>query len=225
MGFEDRSNRTRKLGLLSALALAGLLVALVLNVAAAPAASASACPSFRVLHNDRIGPASLPAGSYAVTVAPSSGLTCAATAKLFARFLADYDGILPRPWQVVAQGSGKASFARGGVSGFSVALVSRGGGGSNPSIGALCNGTFTVNNTTAIGLLTFPKGGYLLYIPARSGISCRRASLLFTRFLGSPGGVLPAPWRLLSQTATFFKPANPTRSAFRVEPLAGAGPA
>jgi hypothetical protein len=225
MGLGERSNRKQKLGILSALVLSGLLVALALNLAAAPAAGAPACPSFRVLHNDRIGPASLPAGSYSVTVAPSSGLTCAATTKLFARFLADYDGILPRPWQVVAQGSGKAAFARGGVTGFSVALVSRGGGGNNPSIGALCNGTFTVNSTTTVGSLTFPGGRYLLYIPARSGISCRRASLLFTRFLGSPGGVLPAPWRLLNQTATFFKPANPTRSAFRVEPLAGPGPA
>jgi hypothetical protein len=225
VGLGDRSAQRQKLGILSTLALSALLVALALNAAAAPAASTPACPSFRVLHNDRIGPASLPAGSYSVTVAPSSGLSCAATTKLFARFLADYDGILPRPWQVVAQGSGKAAFARGGVTGFSVALVSRGGGGNNPGIGALCNGTFTVNSTTTVGPLTFPKGRYLLYIPARSGISCRRASLLFTRFLGAPGGILPAPWRALNQTATFFKPANPTRSAFRVEPLAGAGPA
>jgi hypothetical protein len=35
-------------------------------------------------------------------------------------------------------------------------------------------------------------------------------------------GTLPYPWRLLNQTATFYKPAHPERSAFRIEPIAGA---
>jgi hypothetical protein len=39
-----------------------------------------------------------------------------------------------------------------------------------------------------------------------------------TRFLSTPGGRLLAPWRLKNQTATFFKPEHPMRSAFRVEP-------
>ena len=54
---------------------------------------------------------------------------------------------------------------------------------------------------------------------------CNRATILFTRFLGQPEGMLPFPWRVNSQTATFFKPAHPQRSAFRIEPLNGAGPA
>jgi hypothetical protein len=215
------------LGAWLALALLALLSLLALNVAAAPAAAGAACPSFRVLHNDRIGPASLPAGSYTVTPAATSGISCASASQLFARFLEDYDGVLPQPWRVIAQGAGKASFARGTQPGFSVARSSGGGegGNDNPVLGKLCSGTFTVNAGTVVGPLSFPRGQYLLYIPARSLISCHRASVLFTRFLAQPGGTLPFPWRLLNQTATFFKPAHPLRSAFRVEPLAGSGPA
>ena len=207
----------------------GFALALALVLLAAGAGSASAavtsCPSFRVLHNDRIGPANLPAGSYTLTPAASSGLGCAAISQLFTRFLEDYDGVLPTPWRVVAQGTGKASFTRGGQPGFSVARTSGGGeGGNNPSLGQLCPGSFTVNADATVGPLEFPRGQYLLYIPARSLISCNRASILFTRFLAQPGGRLPFPWRLQNQTATFFKPAHPLRSAFRVEPLNGAGP-
>jgi hypothetical protein len=187
-------------------------------------AGAASCPAFRVLHADRIGAASFPAGSYAVTTPASGGVTCASASRLFARFLQDYDGVLPRPWTVVAEGSGRASFKQGAALGFSVRLGGGGGGGGgggNPLLGSLCPGSFTVNASARVGPLLFPKGPYLLYIPARSGISCNRASVLFTRFLSAPGGRLPSPWRLKNQTATFFKPENPTRSAFRVEPLAG----
>lgn len=198
-------------------ALAGLAL-----TAAAPA-SAATCPSFSVLHNDRIGPASFPAGSYEVTVEP--GLSCKAASQLFARFLEDYDGVLPRPWRVVAEGSGTASFVNGsGGAGFTVSRISGGGGGGegNNVLGKLCPGSFTVNAGSRVGPLLFPKGQYLVYIPPRSGISCRRASVLFTRFLAEPGGTLPFPWRLKNQTATFYKPAHPERSAFRIEPIAGA---
>jgi len=182
-------------------------------------ASAAACPSFKVLHDDRIGAVSLPAGSY--EVAPDTGLSCQAASQLLARFLQDWDGNLPKPWRAVAEGSGKASFTRGGLPGFSVSRTSGGGGGGNSELGRLCPGNFTVNAGSYIGPLFFVRGPYLLYIPSRSGITCRRASVLFTRFLGAPGGMLPAPWQVKTQTATFFKPSNPLRSAFRVEPANG----
>ncbi len=179
------------------------------------------CPSFEVLHNDRIGAASLPAGTYAVTP-EDSGLSCAATSQLFARFLADYDGNLPAPWKVVPQGTGKAAFSRANQAGFSVARTGgSAAGGGNPLIGALCPGTFTVNAKAVVGPLLFPRGRYLLYRPAGTGITCNRAAVLFTRFLSQPGGRLPFPWKLKNQTATFYKSSNPVRSAFRVEPLAG----
>jgi hypothetical protein len=210
-------------------ALASVVVAalavLAVGASAAPAITPVSCPAFQVLHDDRIGPASLPAGSYRIETAPAADLTCAAASKLFARFLEDYDGKLPAPWRVVAQGSGKASFNQGGRAGFTVTRTGSGGGGEagNRALGALCRASFMVNSNVALGPLTFRKGEYLLYIPAGSGITCNRAAVLFARLLSSPGGRLPAPWRLESQTATFFKTQSPVRSAFRVEPLAGSG--
>ncbi|HET7589705.1 MAG TPA: hypothetical protein VFK14_05920 [Solirubrobacterales bacterium] len=210
----------KKLVAYAGLALAAALAALALT-AAAPA-SAAGCPAFKVLHNDRIGPATLPAGSYEVVVEP--GLSCQIASQLFARFLEDYDGVLPKPWRVVAEGTGKASFTRGSLPSFSVSRIGGGeneGSGGDNILGRLCSGTFTVNAGSRVGPLVFPKGQYLLYLPPRSGITCRRASVLFTRFLAAPDGTLPYPWRLKNQTATFYKPAHPTRSAFRIEPLNG----
>lgn len=204
------------------LAIGAALVFLALSSAAAPAATVGACPSFRVLHNDRIGPANLPAGSYSVTPAASSGLACSQASAFFTRFLEDYDGVLPTPWRVIAQGTGKASFARGDRAGFSVARTGNEEEESNPSLGKLCAGTYTVNHRTIVGPLAFNKGRYLLYTPPGSLISCRRASVLFTRFLGLPGGRLPFPWQLVNQTATFYKSGHQVRSAFRIEPYAGA---
>lgn len=205
----------RKLALVPLLALA--LVAL----GGAGQALAAGCPSFKVLHNDRIGPASLPAGNYTITLGSRADLNCYSASQLFTRFLEDYDGNLPGGWSVSAQGTGKASFRKAGVLGFSVA---KGGKEENvePTLGQLCPGTFTVNATAKVGPLTFRRGGYLLYLPPLSALSCNRASVLFTRFLGS-GGTLPSPWKVTAQTATFFKPAHPRRSAFRVEPLGGVG--
>ncbi len=210
-----------------ALGALGLLAVLASALAARPAPAAATpttCPGFRVLHDDRIGAAVFPAGTYTVTL-QASNLTCRSSAGLFARFLEDYDGVLPKPWTVANEGPGKASFLRNGtVPGFAVEQTGNGGeeGGANPALGKLCPGTFTVNSTTVVGPLRFTKGAFLIYLPAGSGITCSRAAVLFTRFLGA-GGKLPPPWKLSSQTATFYKPASPTRSAFRIEPLSGAG--
>lgn len=211
----------RKLALVPFLVAALLLVASAGTAVALPAAPT--CPSFRVLHDDRIGPAILPAGSYTIAGAAAAGLTCAQASTLFARFLEDYDGVLPKPWTVRAEGRGKASFVRPGAGGFSVSRNSGGEEEGRSPLGALCAGAFTVNAGTRVGPLLFPKGGYLLYRPPNSAIGCRRASILFTRFLGAPAGQLPTPWRVIAQTATFYKPAHPKRSAFRVEPVGGAG--
>jgi hypothetical protein len=198
---------------------AALVVALATLALGGASASAAACPSFKVLHDDRIGAVVLPAGNYEVTV--SAGLSCPASSKLFARFLSDWDGTLPKPWRATAEGSGKATFKGGSLS-FSVRLAGGGGGGGgNTEIGKLCPGTFTVNAGGDVGPLYFANGQYLLYIPTRSAITCRRSSVLFTRFLAAPAGMLPDPWQVKTQTATFFKPAHPLRSAFRVEPANG----
>jgi hypothetical protein len=221
--FEPRRGR------IALVALLGMLAAVALAIAAHPAGAAptmvpppaKTCPGFRVLHNDRIGAAVFPAGTYTVTN-EASGLTCKSSAELFARFLEDYDGVLPKPWTVSPESSGNASFLSGGGAGFSVSLTKKEEGGTNPDLGTLCPNKFTVNSTTVVGPLRFTKGAFLIYLPKGSGITCNRASVLFTRFLGA-GGQLPSPWKLLNQTATFYKPSNPTRSAFRIEPLSGSG--
>ncbi len=213
MGPVRTTSRNRLAASLS-LALVAALSLLAL-IGSAPAAAAT-CPSFKVLHDDRIGPASLPAGNYEIKV--KAGLSCEEGSKLFARFLQDWDGNLPKPWRVVAEGSGKASFTQAGQPGFSVERVGGGGGGGNNELGKLCTDDYTVNAGGDVGPLFFARGQYALYIPPKSAITCRRASILFTRFLASPGGQLPFPWRVKTQTATFYKPAHPLRSAFRVDP-------
>jgi hypothetical protein len=213
----------RRWSLLAALGLAALAAALLALAAGAAPAGAATCPTFKVLHDDRIGAADLPAGNYSVTT-DDVGLGCARASQLFARFLEDYDGNLPVPWKIAPQDSGKAAFSRAGQGGFAVARIGGGEeeGGNNPLIGKLCANPFTVNAGAQVGSLYFPKGRYLLYQPAGTGISCNRAAVLFTRFLAQPGGRLPFPWKLKNQTATLYKSSNPTRSAFRVEPFTGA---
>lgn len=198
-------------------ALAAMAITAPQAAAAAPKAQASAaCPSFRVLHNDRIGPAVLPAGNYAV-VPKGLGLTCASASKLFTRFLQDYDGKLGGGWQVIAQGKGKARLDRNGTPGFRVER--NGGGGNTPSnYGSVCPGQFRVLNDDTIGPLSFPKGGYRLVIPRGSIITCQNASKLFSQFLNRPDGILPKNWRLKPTIALFYKPANPKRKKFRVDP-------
>ena len=224
--FEPRPGRV------ALLALIGLLVAMALAFAARPAGAVGAptnmptptktCPGFRVLHDDRIGAAVFPAGTYTITT-EAPGLTCKSSAELFARFLEDFDGVLPKPWTVAPESSGNASFLAALGAGFRVSLTKKGEeGGKNPDLGTLCPGTFSVNSTTVVGALRFTKGKFLIYLPSGSGLTCANASSLFTRFLGA-GGPLPSPWKQVNQTATFFKPANPTRSAFRIEPLNGSG--
>lgn len=201
------------------LAIAALLGALALSAATAAPAGAATCPGFRVLHNDRIGAASFPAGSYTIT---TTTLSCSQTSTLFARFLQDWDGNLPGTWRVTPKGSGKATFSNASGLSFSVARNGREEEENGPSpSGRLCAKPYNVNNDKQLGPLLFEEGQYLIYQPARSLISCRRASVLFTRFLGQMGSRLPFPWRLTNQTATFYKPEHPVRSAFRVEPAGG----
>lgn len=229
--FEPRRSRAALVALgalVAALALAWTFAARPAGAAQAPAPAAKACPGFRVLHNDRVGAAVFPAGRYTIKL-ENSALDCKTGAALFARFLEDFDGILPTPWKVAPESSGEAAFLRGGRPGFSVALAKRQTSGeieregaTNPDLGTLCRNPFTVNHTTVIRPLRFTKGQFLIYLPAGSTINCDQAVVLFQRFLGASPN-LPSPWKLTNQTATFYKPASPTRSAFRIEPLSGAG--
>jgi hypothetical protein len=240
-GFQAISRNEPRRIRAALIALGALIAAVALAIAARPAAAApmpatgpapatgaKTCPSFRVLHNDRIGPAVFPAGNYTITLENAS-LDCKTGGELFARFLEDFDGVLPTPWKVQPESSGKASFVRGALPGFSVELTKRQTSGeiekegaTNPDLGTLCRNPFTVNHTTTLRPLRFTKGQFLIYLPPGSTINCEQAVSLFQRFLGNSPNV-PSPWKLTSQTATFYKPASPRRSAFRIEPLSGSG--
>lgn len=199
----------------------------ILSIAALlPAASASAqaptvCPAtFQVLHNDSIGNLKLPAGHYQVTV--RGGLSCPASTEWLARFLEDWDGVLPRPWKLNVRAQ---SFTRGnsGV-GFSVVRVATpsggGGGGRHPGYGKLCPGTFRVLHNDRIGSLQLPKGPYTITLLSLTGPSCAQASRLFTNFLDNDFvGILPRPWGLDPQTGTFRRGAG--NFGFRVKPAGG----
>ena len=78
------------------------------------------CPgTFRVLHNDRIGRLRVGQGPVPDHPAERRGLSCQGASRLFASFLQDFTGALPRPW-VVNAGTGTFSRGRGSSTGFRV---------------------------------------------------------------------------------------------------------
>jgi hypothetical protein len=190
----------RVMGTACAVVCAFGLAAVALPTGATAASSSTSCPAtFQVLHNDRIGAMSLPAGAYTIR---TTNLSCSSASALFSRFLADFDGVLPRPWTGNAS---TKSFSNGSGSGFSVKLV-RGvtpPGPPTPARPVTCAGTFSVLANDRIGSISLPKGQYTIKLMSR-GLSCSAASSFFARFLDSPSGV-PAPWTISGSTgrATF----------------------
>lgn len=179
-----------RVGLLTAVTAAFAASAAVATATAAPVATTAAtrCPAtFQVLHNDRIGAMSLPAGAYYVTV---NKLTCAQASTLFADFLQDYDGDLPYPWR----GNASAKSFTNGSASFSVKLASP-APPAPPTPGKVvtCPGTFSVLHNDRIGSVPFPRGQYQLKV--QRGLTCSQASSQFALFLDQPRGV-NAPWTL-----------------------------
>ncbi|MBN8866341.1 MAG: hypothetical protein J0H98_02190 [Solirubrobacterales bacterium] len=210
----NASNWTRKYAKYSVTAVLALLAVVVLLVdgqtETAKAAPAS-CPKFRVVHNDKIGNVSFPAGYYDVTLLNSSRLTCAQSTKLFQEFLQDWDGKLRSPW-VLTQSGNKRTFSagRGSDKGFTATPSNGGGGGGGGgSTGASCPGYFTVVRSDSIGSFYVPAGRYRISLLS-SRLSCSKATNLFQEFLLDFDGKLPKPWRLSKASATFYKSTNPT---------------
>lgn len=180
----------------------------------------SACPgTFQVLHNDRIGTFAIPKGDYRITLLSAGRISCSQASAYFARFLQDYDGILPRPWLLDRE---TGSFMRGARNvGFRIkelvgpAHPSGGGSGVHPT-GNRCPSTFRVQHNDRIGKLRLRKGPYRITLIGKR-ISCARASQLFTSFLQDFDGDLPKPWRLNVQTATFTRGGSGS-TGFRVKP-------
>jgi hypothetical protein len=175
--------------------------------ASAQASAALNCPTFRVLHNDRIGKINLPAGTYNVTVLDDRRLQCRAASKLFTRFLQDWDGVLPYPWVGRPNGVGKATFRRGSSSatGFRVARTGGGGGGGGGGVRQTCPGTFQVLHNDRIGSFYIPKGQYRITLLNNQRFTCPQAVRKFQEFLLDYDGHLPHPWALNRNTATFYR--------------------
>ena len=91
-----------------------------------------------------------------------------------------------------------------------------GGGGHHPKNGRFCPGTFSVLHNDHIGKLQLPKGKYWIILLQKNGLTCSRASTLFSRFLDSTSGKLPNPWQVNPQTAKFRR--GPHGNGFRVKP-------
>ena len=190
------------------------LAALASLTVAAPGASAASphCSStFSVLHNDRIGALRLPAGEYDITLIRQNRITCARASQLFARFLQDFDGTLPRAWRLNVRRARFVNTRRG--FGFSVAPNSSGGGGGgqHPGGNHVRCPTFRVLNDDRIAGVTFPQGTYAM--TALGGMPCSQASSTFRGFLQNNQTALPRGWRLDSRTGTFSR----TDSTFRFQ--------
>jgi hypothetical protein len=180
------------------------------------------CPAFfRVLHNDRIGRLRLRAGNYRITLVSVGRLSCARASRLFAAFLQDFDGRLPRPWFLDVQ---TGTFLRGSAHvGFRVKRasgnpVNPSGGGTHPSNGRRCRGTFRVLNNDRIGSLRLPRGPYIITLLRGRGLSCAGASRRFRSFLNDFEGDLPSPWVVRARTGTFTR-GRRSRTGFRVKPV------
>ena len=196
-----------------------VLVACLAGTALAPAPASAqagapaACPgTFEVLHNDRIGSLSLPAGAYVITVLDSAELSCSDASELFTQFLQDWDGRLPRPWVIDVA---SASFRRGDSSiGFSVAQSSP--TPPAPPSRRVCPGYFTVLHNDHIGAFAIRAGRYRITLLSVSRFSCSQASRALARFLQDYDGVLPRPWFLDPSTGTFAR--GSLHVGFRIKP-------
>jgi hypothetical protein len=205
---------------------AALTAAALLSLAAPAAAQSTAapCPTFRVLHDDRIGQLQLAAGTYAVTVDTPGSLSCSQAASLFRQFLQDFDGNLFDGWSVNAR---RSSFSRRGQS-FSVAPAT-----PTPSpaptpapaptpFDGRCPATFRVLHDDRVGRLVLPAGQYTITLLSAGRLSCARATRLFARFLQDYDGNLPGRWFVDPETASFLR--GSVHHGFRVEPVAAPAP-
>ena len=171
---------------------------------------------FTVLHNDRIGSFSIPRGRYRITLLGYAGVSCSQASTLFARFLQDFDGVLPRPWFLDPS---TGSFMKGSRHiGFRIKPYVEDGGSSRgryPVRGETRCPTFRVLNNDQIGRLVLPRGTYNVWVRGR--LSCARSTTLFAQFLQDVTGDLPSPWVVNPRTGSFSRgPGSPT--GFRVKP-------
>ena len=181
-----------------------------------PTPSSLTCPgSFRVMHNDRIGAMSLPAGNYRITRLTSGSVSCPTASVQFAYFL-DHDsaGNLPYPWKM---NTATKTFYRGSANnGFRVKLISTTGFGASryPAPGEdSCASNYNVNYGANVGGLDIPAGPYA--ITALGGATCAQAIAAANSFIASDW--LPGHWTANTETGTFRRRGS--SYGFRLDPL------
>jgi hypothetical protein len=175
----------------------------------------TAATTFQVLHDDHIGAYAIPAGYYTLT--PFGGMTNAQATQRFARFLQDFDGKLPTPWQLNAT---TTSFARTDTgAGFTFTPTTAPAPTPNPApipstTGTTCAGVFEVEHNDRIAGVAVPAGNYV--VTSLRG-TCASNIAGFKRLLARADNRLPSPWTLNAQTGTFGTGAG---ARFRVKPAA-----
>lgn len=177
----------------------------------------TSCPSFSVLHDDRIGSLPFPKGAYRLQLL-GAGFTCQRISQWFAQFLDDYEGDLARPWTASAPASGVGGvFAVPAGPAFSALRTGSGtgGGGHTPSGGTSCPGTFGVLHDDHIGSLYLPKGPYLVSLLQGDTLTCAQASQQLTRFLDAAS--MPSPWVVDAGSGTFTRGIG-SSTGFRIKP-------
>jgi hypothetical protein len=205
--------------------LIGLVVAGAATMALAPSASAveANCPgTFAVLHNDRIGNMQLPQGPYVITVLDTTTMGCSEASRLFAEFLEDWDGRLPRPW--VADNSTRTFRAgRRSSVGFRVTPDTNPNPPTppHPPSRRICPGYFQVLHNDRIGSFRIPRGRYRITLLSYAGLTCSQAVRRFQVFLQDFDGVLPRPWHLDPGTGTFTR--GHRHIGFRIKPYVSEG--
>ena len=211
--------------------LTGIVTTVAIAMALAPSASAAEATcggTFDVLHNDRIGNMQVPRGPYVITVLESTTMGCTEASRLFAEFLEDWDGRLPRPW--VADNATRTFRAgRGSSVGFRVTPSTNPTPPNPPAPPSrrVCPGYFTVLHNDRIGGFRIPKGRYRITLLSYSGVTCQQSVRLLQRFLQDYDGVLQRPWLLDAGTGSFTR--GHRHIGFRIKPYvaetltAGAG--
>ena len=180
------------------------LVAAPSALAAGPSAhAAGVCPQFRVMHNDKIGKISFPAGPYNMV---TSLLSCTESTKLFQNFLDRPSGKLPKPWKLSLLSGGRRRFTKVGTKVDFQATPASEPAPPTPGKPVLCAGTFRVLHNDQVGKMKLPAGRYSITVLNSSTMTCPTASYDFKYFLDTDySGNLPSPWTTNVATKTFYR--------------------
>lgn len=218
-------NLTRRYAKYSVAGVLALLALVVLVLGGKPESAQAApvkCPQFRVVHNDRIGNVSFPAGFYNVSVLNGASLSCAESTKYFQEFLQDWDGKLRSPWRLTLSGNTRTFRSGSSDKGFTATPAGKSGTPSGNS-GRSCPGYFTVVHNDSIGSFKVPRGQYRLTLIDPNKMNCAQAVRLFQQFLTDYDGRLPAPWKLNPIMGIFYK-STAGRTGFKVNRAYGPSP-